>query len=388
MRSAAEAKLNQWGMSNLNPDSLMADLNLADRQHVEIVSALSREPKLLVLDEPTAALPDPEWLYRQIAVVTGRGTSVIYISHKLAEIRKLCDHGTVLRNGHVVGSFTKNEMDEQELIQLMIGRSFVQAFPAKRPVAAETQPLLAVRKLVALPRLNGVDLSLGRSEVVGVAGLEGQGQRELFYALAGLVSWTGGDVKLHAQADEHTRKERRFSAKRPDFVLVPEERKTEALFMQMGTRYNLTISRVKEFRHWLYVRRSAEHKFARAAATKVNMTAAALDKPVAALSGGNQQKVVFGRSLLSKPRCLILFDPTRGVDAATKMDIYRMIRDYAEAGDGVLIYSTEIPELVGLCDRVYTIYNGKIQAELSGDQITEKALMNSALGRQREESLL
>jgi ribose transport system ATP-binding protein len=378
IREEGSRKLAAWELERLDPDELISNLNLADRQHVELVNALARDPRLLILDEPTAALPDPEWLFRQLRRSTLKGTSVIYISHKFAEIEVLCDTGTVLRNGRVAGSFEKGQMNERELIQLMIGRSLNQVFPPKMPGGVTPDSGLHVRGLCVSPKLNGVDLEVRQGEVVGVAALEGQGQFELFYSLAGLVPATGGEAVL--KPDGLLVEPIASTAGGPEFVLVPEERKTEGLFMQMPSLFNLTISHLKTFRKFLTVSRTREARFANESASEVNLPAALLQRPVAALSGGNQQKIVFGRAILRQPRCLLLFDPTRGVDAATKMEIYHMTRKFAEDGGSVLMYSTEIPELVGLCDRVYSIYNGKIQKVHEGIELTDESIMGAALG--------
>jgi ribose transport system ATP-binding protein len=377
IRDEAIAKLTEWDIEHITPDAVISDLNLADRQHIELVNALARRPKLLILDEPTAALPDPEWLFQQLRKITQAGTAVIYISHKFPEIEELCDTGTVLRNGRVVGSFEKGSMNERELIQMMIGRSLNQAFPARPKTLATSETGLRIRGLTVPPKLNGVDLDVRPGEVVGIAGLEGQGQYELFYSLAGLLPSSGGDVTLLGDKPGAGRGK---DAGREDFVLVPEERKTEALFMQMPSLFNFTVSHLKNFRGWSGVSQSKEKQFALAAASEVNLPESLLGKSVAALSGGNQQKIVFGRAILRQPKCLLLFDPTRGVDAATKMEIYHMTRKYAEDGGSVLLYSTEIPELVGLCDRVYSIYGGKVQKVHEDGELTDEAIMAAALG--------
>lgn len=379
VRAAGAAKLLKWEMTSIDPDARISDLNLADRQHVELVNAMSKNPKLLILDEPTAALPDPDWLFRQLRKMAANDTSVIYISHKFAEIEELCDHQTVLRNGRVVGSFSRGEANERELIQLMIGRSLNQVFPAKRDASKIDEPLLDIKNLVVPPRLKGVDLTVHPGEVVGVAGLEGQGQSELFYSLAGLLPRRSGEINLSSKGSSGDRRPV-TNRSQPDFVLVPEERKTEGLFMAMPSLFNLTISHLDRFRRLFYIDRKREFAFAEKSAIEVNLPNSLLSKPVAAVSGGNQQKIVFGRALLRRPQCLLLFDPTRGVDAATKMEIYHMTRRYANEGGGVLVYSTEIPELVGLCDRVYSIYKGRVQTVHEGDQLNEESIMRAALG--------
>jgi ribose transport system ATP-binding protein len=368
----AHARLREWEAEHLDPRAVISELSLAARQEVEIVAALSSSPSLLVLDEPTAALPDPNWLFRQLERVTATGASVIYISHKLNEITTICDTGTVLRNGRAVAGFTPGELSEDELVEQMIGRSFNHAFPAKPDEDGIGDVVLDVRDLTAGVKLAGVSLQVRAGEIVGVAGLEGQGQRELFYALAGELRPRGGTVTVAAKPGS------------VDFSLVPEERKTEALFLQMRSDFNLTLPLTSRFSRASVVSRRQERRLGEGIAADVNLAPNLLKKRIADLSGGNQQKVVFGRALAQSPRCLLLFDPTRGVDAATKLEIYKMTREFAADGHAVLVYSTEIPELVGLCDRVWSLYGGRIVAEHAADDLTENSVMHSVLGRNAE----
>lgn len=367
----ATERLEEWEASHISPLALISELSLAARQEVEIIAALSTSPALLVLDEPTAALPDPAWLFRQISRITGRGAAVIYISHKLTEITEICDTGTVLRNGRTVAVFTKGELSEDQLVEQMIGRSFNHAFPDK-PCERTGDVVLDVSDLSAGTRLDGVSLQVRAGEIVGVAGLEGQGQRELFYALAGEMQARRGSVSVTSGSGN------------VDFALVPEERKSEALFLQMRSDFNLTLPLTSKFSRAAVLSRRREQQLAGQVAREVNLPQPMLARRIADLSGGNQQKVVFGRAIAQAPKCLLLFDPTRGVDAATKLEIYKMTRDFAAKGHAVLVYSTEIPELVGLCDRVCAVYGGRIVAEHAGDDLTESSVMRSILGRGAE----
>lgn len=368
----ARARLEEWEAEHLDPRALISELSLAARQEVEIIAALSSSPSLLVLDEPTAALPDPNWLFRQINRITRTGASVIYISHKLNEIKQICDTGTVLRNGRTVATFSRGELSEDELVEQMIGRSFNHAFPAKSDPSAFGDVVLDVRGLSAGTKLDGVSLQVRAGEVVGVAGLEGQGQRDLFYALAGEIRPHGGAVTVSGEVGA------------VDFSLVPEERKSEALFLQMRSDFNLTLPLTSKFSRGSVVSRRKERRLSEDVAGEVNLAPAMLARRIADLSGGNQQKVVFGRAIAQSPRCLLLFDPTRGVDAATKLEIYRMTRDFAAKGHAVLVYSTEIPELIGLCDRVCSLYGGRIEAEHADGELTEGSVMRNILGHRAE----
>jgi ribose transport system ATP-binding protein len=365
----ARARLREWEAEHLDPHAVISELSLAARQEVEIVAALSSSPSLLVLDEPTAALSNPSWLFRQLERVTATGASVIYISHKLNEINEICDTGTVLRNGRAVAGFTRGELSEDELVELMIGRSFDHAFPAKSDEEAFGDVVLDVRELSAGAKLSEVSLHVRAGEIVGVAGLEGQGQRELFYALAGELRPHRGTVTVAGTSGS------------VDFALVPEERKSEALFLQMRTDFNLTLPLTSRFSRASVVSRRRQRQLSEEVATDVNLAPQMLKQRIADLSGGNQQKVALGRAVAQSPRCLLLFDPTRGVDAATKLEIYKLTREFATKGHAVLVYSTEIPELVGLCDRVCSLYEGRIVAEHTADELVESSVMRRILGR-------
>ena len=369
LASKGQDVLEQFEKSDIDARSPISALNLADRQHVEIIAAMSTAPRLLVLDEPTASLPDTAWLFGQVEKLVESGCSVIYISHKLGEITRICSRGTVLRNGRIVREFDSATADEDELVEFMIGRSLTQAFPGKPRSSEARSPSVTVRGISVTGRLHDISFELGKGEIVGVAGLEGQGQKSLFYALAGFEKYDSGEVVVHDPAKG-----------RPEFSLVPEDRKTEGLFLSLPTQSNLTISELRHFTTFGAISARREKVIALKAADEVNLPRPFLGREVQQLSGGNQQKALFGRAIISSPSCLLLFDPTRGVDAATKVEIYHMTRAFAAQGGSVLIYSTEIPELVGLCDRAYTIYGGRISGEFAGDRLTESGLMSGALG--------
>jgi ribose transport system ATP-binding protein len=279
----------------------------------------------------------------------------------------------------VVAEFSSDRVNESELVGLMIGRSLNQTFPTKRSEKVDGQePVVSVEKLQIDGRLSSIDLSVYPGEIVGVAALVGQGQKELFYSLAGILKTDGGSITVHSgPAGSKNVKQ--------DFALVPEDRKTEGLFLPMTTRSNLTISVLKGFSLLGTIRKRKEEAFATQAAADINLPETFLSRPIRELSGGNQQKVLFGRTILMHPSCLLLFDPTRGVDIGTKVEIYHMIRRFANAGGAVLMYSTEIPEIIGLCDRIYTLYGGKLSGEFVEDSFNEHSVMAGALGFGQEQ---
>lgn len=384
-RRAAEL-LERWGIDDVDPSAPVGALSLAQRQRVEIARALSTEPKLLILDEPTAALPDPEWLFEHIEGVKARGGSVLYISHHMAEIRRMCDRGTVLRNGRVVGEFDRQTFDEDRIITMMIGRSLDLAFPDRPEPRAGARPVLSVRGLAVEDKVRGIDLDLHEGEIVGLAGLEGQGQRELMYALVGLEHRTAGTIEIEGKLKKIHGPRDALGAGM-GIALVPEERKSEGLFLDLTVRRNMTLPALSRFSMGGFVKPGGEYKTASDEAKRLNIDPKVVDRSVAALSGGNQQKVVLGRTLLTDARCLLLFDPTRGIDAGTKLEIYELIRRFVADGGSVLLYSTEIPELTGLCDRVYVLYGGRLVKECGHEELTEEAILAAAVGHRVEESL-
>ena len=376
----AKEVLDEWEVPDLDPDMLVEDLPLSAKQRLETLRAMYVRPSLLILDEPTAALPDTDWLFAKIRELVRAGTTVLYISHKLGEIRELCDRGTVLRNGEVVGSFDDSNFDANSLISMMIGRSIELVFPARQhelPPAAPT--VLQTRGMAVGTKLRGVDLDIREGEIVGVAALEGQGQRALFYGLAGAGPITGGTVTIDG---------RPYRAKTPraalnsgrGIALVPEERKIEGLFADLSTVQNITSTALDRVTSFGLVRGAAEVQLAAGAGADAQLPAEFLAREVGQLSGGNQQKTVLARTALSGARVLLMFDPTRGIDPSAKLEVYNMLRRASAQGIALVFYSTEIPELVGLSDRVVVLYNGRIAAELTGEAIREDHILAAAVG--------
>ncbi len=379
-RSQAARILADWDLQ-LSPDAAVEGLPLAAKQRLEIVKALRHEPKLLILDEPTAALADTAWLFGHIRRATAAGCAVLYISHKLPEIKEICDRGTVLRNGRVVGTFERENFDEDRLITQMIGRSFEATFPA-RSGDRHDEIALRIKDLESGDTLHGATLNVHKGEVVGLAALEGQGQRDLFYTIYGVQKPTAGTIEVEGSAAK-IRSPRAALHVGSGIALVPEERKAEALFLELDGRKNLTVPILDKVATGGFISRRRERRRAAEEAEALNVDVAALDRPVGRLSGGNQQKVVLGKTLLTGAKTLLLFDPTRGIDAATKLEIYDLVRRLADQGTAILVYSTEIPELVGLCDRVYAMYGGRITGEFTAEQLTEDNVMTATIGHHR-----
>jgi ribose transport system ATP-binding protein len=295
------------------------------------------------------------------------------------EIAELADECTVFCNGKSVASYAQGSKTDNEVVELMIGREYNAVFPARASRAvSDAAPRLEVRHLGWTDRLNDISLELHAGEVVGLGGLDGQGQRELLLALFGVLHGTTGDVAIDGKPVSITGPD---VAKRKEIgmALIPEDRKTEGLMLPMSVRDNLSFAALGNLSHWGIVDRTAERdavdRIVRLLAVRTDGT----DLPAGALSGGNQQKVVIGKWLMMAPRILLLNDPTRGIDVGTKQEMYQLLRELADSGAAILFYSTDYDELVGCCDRVLVMYDGAIKRELAGAGITERALIASAL---------
>lgn len=377
-------QLVQLRLGHIDVRADVRSLDLPTRQKIEIARAISHKPRILLLDEPTASLSarDVDWLGAIIEQLRRHGTTIIFISHRLQEVRRFCSGLTILRNGRSVGSYTIDAVSDDNVIELMIGRSLAAAFPPKPKGAKSTvkdRPALAVRDL-RLRGVNGVSLDLWPQRITGLGGLDGMGQRELFLALFGLadiesgtIAVNGSQVTIGSPADA--------ISTRIGISMVPEDRKGEGLFLDLDGRQNISLPSLGRFVRWGLVRTAAEEAAVRSMLDLVQVVPRALWSLAREFSGGNQQKIVFAKWLLAGSRILLLYDPTRGVDVGTKAEIYHLVRDFAEAGGAVLYYSTDIPELVNLCDEVAVIYRGRIAEMLADDSISETRIMAAAVAQ-------
>ena len=380
-RRMAEEALARAGADDIHPLALVKDLSLSRRQMVEIAKALARQPRILILDEATSALTaaDVTKIYAVLKRLRADGLALLYISHRMHEITELADDCTVFCNGRSVASYAAGTKTDNEVVELMIGREYNGVFPPRsaRP-ATDAPPRLELRQLGWADKLHDISLQLRAGEVVGLGGLDGQGQRELLLALFGVLRGTTGEVHVDGQRSHINGPNR---AKRDDIgmALIPEDRKTEGLMLPMSVRDNLSFAALGRFSRWGVVDRGAEReaveRIARLLAVRTDGTGVA----AGALSGGNQQKLVIGKWLMMAPRIILLNDPTRGIDVGTKQEIYQLLRRLADEGAAILFYSTDYDELIGCCDRVLVMLEGAIKCELAGDEITERALISSAL---------
>jgi ribose transport system ATP-binding protein len=378
MAQAAEwtrAQLAAVGAS-IDPAARVTELSVADRQLLEIAKALAPKPRVLVLDEPTESLTpaEAERLFERIRAITATGTAVVYISHRLPEVHKIADRITVLRDGQTRGTMPAASASEDEVLRLIIGREVDQAFPDKASAREQQEALLEVRSLSG-PRLHDVDVTVRAGEIVGLAGVEGNGQREFLRALAGLlpasgaVSVKGEDVPLGHPARTHD----------AGITHLPGDRYTEGLFMPLSVRENVSVLALDDVSRGGVLQHRAEAQVVDREIRQLAVKTPSAETPVASLSGGNQQKVLFARSLLADPVVLLADEPTRGIDAGARIEVYEVLRRTAESGKAVVVLSSDAVELQGLCDRVLVFSGGSIVRTLEGDDITEENITGAAI---------
>ncbi|MBP6494534.1 MAG: sugar ABC transporter ATP-binding protein, partial [Rhodoferax sp.] len=361
-RAMAEQALARAGAEDIHPLALVKDLSLSRRQMVEIAKALGRNPRILILDEATSALTasDVANIYGVLKRLRSEGMGLLYISHRMHEIAELADDCTIFCNGRNVASYKAGTKTDNEVIELMIGREYSSAFPPKSPPPPSTDPpLLEVRKLCWTNRLRDISMQGRAGEVVGLGGLDGQGQREFLLALFGVLRGTSGQILIDG-APVNIGSPGIAKSPRIGMALIPEDRKTEGLMLPMTVAENLTFAAMDRVSRFGVVNRRAEQAEIDRIMRLLAVKSAGTSVPVNSLSGGNQQKVVIGKWLMIAPRIILLNDPTRGIDVGTKQEIYQLLRDLATAGAVIVLYSTDYDELVGCCDRVLVLYDGAV----------------------------
>ena len=386
-RKIAEEALARAGAEDIHPLSLVKDLPLSRRQMVEIAKALARQPRILILDEATSALTaaDVTKIFAVLKRLRNEGLALLYISHRMHEIAELADECTVFRNGHKVETYQAGTKTDTQVVELMIGREYKNVFPPKaKRLSAENRPVLETNGLSWTDRLKDISLCAHAGEIVGLGGLDGQGQRELLLALFGVLRGCSGDILIDGKKVTINSP---LAAKHDKIgmALVPEDRKTEGLMLPMTVRDNLSFAALHRISDGGVVNRAAEQKLIDKMINLLAIKTAGTDIPVGSLSGGNQQKVVIAKWLMNQPRIILLNDPTRGIDVGTKQELYVLLRKLVDEGAAIIFYSTDYDELIGCCDRVLVLYDGEIRRELQGAEINEHALIASALNIETEQ---
>jgi ribose transport system ATP-binding protein len=361
--------LERYGL-RIDVHARVDDLSVAERQLVELAKALALEPRVLVLDEPTAALtPDMVALvFDQVRLAAARGAAVVYISHRLPEVREIAERVTVMRDGEVRATSAVEAMSDSEILRLIVGRPVSMAFPPKTGPAGGDGAGLMVRELSG-PRFHGVTLAVAPGEIVGLAGIAGNGQSDVLRALAGLAG-ARGEATLAGRP-------LRLGRPSPGVAYLSADRHGEGLLMSLSVRENAALASLDAFGRFGVVRRREEIAAVEREREALAIRTPSLESAVSALSGGNQQKVVMARALLAKPSLLLADEPTQGVDAGARMEIYRILRDASREGVPMLVVSSDGLELQGLCDRVVIFSRGQVVGELSGDDVTEERIAHA-----------
>ncbi len=378
LRRRTLALLEKYDFPPLRPDQELRRLTLAERQIVEIAKGLTKEPRILILDEATSALParEAEWLLKLTRQLAAEGRLVIFISHRMAEVRAIADRLTIFRNGRTVAAHEAGAVSDEEIVTQMIGRHLDRLYP-ERIATATDRTALKVTGLSSGSRLSGVDFALREGEVLGVGGLQGHGQRELFQALFGATR-ASGRLELWGKPASIGNPRQALTG-RDGIALVPEDRRGQGLLLTKSVRENLTLSVIGRFSRRGFLSRQKEAELVREMVEFLRIKADTPEQAAGTLSGGNQQKVIFGKMLLTEARVLLLYDPTRGVDVGTKGEIFQLMRDLAAKGYAILFHSSDMPELVHVADRVLVMRNGRVAATLEGERISEAEILRAAM---------
>jgi ribose transport system ATP-binding protein len=379
MKTRAKALLDDLG-APIDVNEKVKRLSVADRQMVEIARALNSDAKLIVFDEPTAVLGghEVELLFAIIRRLKERGVAIVFISHRLEEIFEIADSATVLKDGRLIGSVPIVEVSHDRLVAMMIGRNFADIYPPKARAQEIGEVVVEARDIVVGARVKGVSFEARKGEVLGVAGMVGAGRTELAHAVFGSLPLDGGAVRLAGQSVGNPSPSRSIAG---GLGFLTEDRKGEGLFMLLDLAANVTAPVLDTVGSSIRLDRGIEKEIAKEQIHNYAIAAIGPQASVANLSGGNQQKVLLGRWVISSRTSLILDEPTRGVDVGAKVEIYRIVRQLARNGLAIIMISSELPEIVGLCDRVIVLCEGRKTGELTGSEITENAVLQLAVAR-------
>ncbi|MGA2478344.1 MAG: sugar ABC transporter ATP-binding protein [Spirochaetia bacterium] len=360
-----------------SPTARMKDLSVSDVQMLEILKAVSIDASIIIMDEPTSAITqrEVERLFNKIADLRARGTCIIYISHKMDEVFRIADDITVLRDGKVVESRPRADLDIDKVISLMVGRKLDSNFPKREVKIGEEA--LRVDHLTAPGVFQDVSFHVRAGEIVGFAGLMGAGRTEVMRAIFGLDPFTSGEIRVHGR---WVRIASVKGAKSAGVAMLSEDRRRYGLIPVRSVRENVALSNLRQFIYGGRLHRMKETKFVAALCERLNVKTPSLATTVEALSGGNQQKVVLGKWMLSEPDVLIMDEPTRGIDVGAKREIYKLMGDLGAEKRALVMVSSELPELIGMCDRIYVMCKGRISGELTRAEFTQEAIMRLAMG--------
>ena len=360
----------------INPKARVGTLKVADQQLVEIAKAISFNAEIIIMDEPTSAITDKEVdnLFELIADLKKQGKGIIYISHKMDEIFKIADDITVLRDGTYINTWEAAEIDNNTLIKNMVGRELTEIYPKTQADIKDV--ILEVKDFSLSNKFKDISFRVRKGEILGIAGLVGAGRTELMHALFGLDRPESGEVIFEGK-NVHIKKSR--DAINKGIAYVTEDRKQEGLVLEMSIAHNITLSSMKELSRGVFVRQSEERRIVKEQIEKLRIKLNSPRQMVKSLSGGNQQKVVLAKWMMKNPKLLILDEPTRGIDIGAKSEIYKLMCEYVEKGNSIIMISSEMPEVMGMADRILVLSNGKMGGELNKSEFSQEHIMQMAV---------
>lgn len=364
--------------SNIKPDVLLQELNIAEQQIIEIAKALSHNCKLLILDEPTSSLSDNETrtLFEIIKTLKEKQIGVLYISHRMAEILEICDRVTILRDGKYIKTVNVKDTTAQNIVASMVGRELHNLYPSKSSEIGGN--LLCIKNLTKKGQLDNINFSLRKGEILGFSGLVGAGRTEVVRAICGIDPKDTGSIYLE---DKEVIFKNYNDSIKSGICYLTEDRKQQGLFLNLSVKDNLNVAVYDRITNRTIISSLKEKEVAEKFSKKLNIKIFDLKQKIESLSGGNQQKVMIAKWLSIDPKVIFLDEPTRGIDVGAKAEIHNMLRELANEGIGIVIISSELPEIIGMCDRVLVMREGKITGEVSGEDINEKNLIMLASGQ-------
>jgi rhamnose transport system ATP-binding protein len=377
MHAQVQGLLDRLGV-RLDPDRPVRGLSIADQQIVEIAKALSFDARVLIMDEPTAALsgPEVERLFSVVRTLREQGAGVLFISHRLEEVFAICDTATIMRDGAVVHDAEIAAMTPDDMVKRMVGRELSALFPKQDTTVGA--PVLKVHRLTREGVFFDVSFEVRAGEIVALAGLVGAGRSEVARAIFGIDKPDAGHVEIDGRRLPPARP---LAAMRAGIGFVPEDRRQQGLVMDLSIARNATMTRTGSLSRMGLIRSVAENRLAREWATRLQLKFHRLDDPAGFLSGGNQQKVVLAKWLATEPKVLILDEPTRGIDVGTKSEVHRLMSELAGRGLAVLMISSELPEVLGMADRVLVMHEGRLTGELTRAEADEESVIRAATGQ-------
>ena len=377
MNEETQKLLDSLGVTNIKPESIVGKLSVAQKQMVEIAKALSNDLKVLIMDEPTASLSDNEIenMFKIIKDLRAKGISIIYVSHRLEELPIICDRISVYRDGHYIKTMDIEDAPKQVIIENMVGKHMTQTEQVK---CYTDEVLLEARNFSSGKKFQNINLTLHKGEILGIAGLAGAGRTEFVRALfgadpkdSGQVFIEGKEVQIHSPKD----------AKKAGLGFITEDRKEEGLILNMDLHTNVGMAILDQLKKGFGLDLKQESVLMDEYIKSLSIKCRDSNQKAKALSGGNQQKVVIAKWLAKQPKILVLDEPTRGIDLGAKAEIYRLINGLTDKGMAILLVSSELPELIGLCDRILVMHEGKITGEFSRSEFSETDIMSCATGR-------